>query len=98
MNVIPDAGAVGRIVIVSEKRYRDTGANRAKQQWNEVSLRFVTLSRTPRRIGARGVEVAQTDASDAMNPIEPMQQLLNHHLRFAISADRRIGLRFHDRQ
>ena len=97
MDVIADTSAIRRIVIVPEKRHRLTRPDRPEQQRDQMRFRLVVLARTPFDIGSRRVEIPQANAPHAMNLVEPVQQLLHHHLRFAIRVHRRIRLGFHNR-
>ncbi len=48
---------------------------------------FVLFAQAAFGVGAGSVEVAQADARQVMDVVEPAQQRLHHHLRFAIRID-----------
>src|ERR1035438_2807066 len=86
MNIIPDAGAIGRGIIrainfavrlLSERHLQDV--------WDKMRLDAVMLAES--FAGAGGVEVAERDELQSVNPLIPLQHLLEHQLGLAIRVD-----------
>lgn len=59
MNVIADAGSIGRFVIVPINGYGRSIACRGQNSRDQMRLGVVGLADFAFRIGARGIEVAQ---------------------------------------
>src|SRR6185369_1119980 len=87
MDVVADAGSVHGVVIGTEDGDAGTrsGSN-LKDEWNEVSLRIVSLAQFIR--GASGVEVAKAGVVQMMNSVKPVQHSLDQELRFAVGVGR----------
>ena len=96
MDVIPDAGSV-RGLEVSPKNFcvRQLAKGDLQDTWNQV--RFGPMHFAELCGGPRHIEVAQRDAGQTVNLIEPPQDFLEHQLRLAVGVDRLLGHVFVDR-
>ena len=86
MDVVADAGTVGRPIVVTEDRHLVSGHRGPKHDGDEVGLGPVVF---PQRFGGPGgVEVPQRDASKTVGLGVPGEGALERPLRFAVGVDR----------
>ena len=96
MNVVTDAGAVRRIVVVSEEHgFFALALSDLKQNRDQVRFGVVVLAVLFRRAG--GVEVAESGIFEPVNSAVPVQDLLKAELGFAVGVDGQLGSVFPDR-
>ncbi|MNJ50450.1 hypothetical protein D3C77_457220 [compost metagenome] len=98
MDIVTNAGAVGRAVITTKDGDRCTAAGSGlKDQWNQVGFRFMAFAQLPVRVSTGGVEVAQAHRLQPVGMVEVLKYLLHHPLAAPIRIDRRLGVFFVDR-
>src|SRR5664280_2719362 len=94
VNVVPDAGSIGRWVVVAEDRHLARLLGCAQNDGDQVSLRRVHLPKEA--AGARDVEVAQDHAPQAISVAVPRDRRLNAALGLAVGVDRPYWIRLED--
>ena len=96
MDVVTDAGAVRRIVVVSEEHgFFALALSDLKQNRDQVRFGVVVLAVLFRRAG--GVEVAESGIFEPVDSAVPVQDLLKAELGFAVGVDGQLGSVFPDR-
>src|SRR3989442_908613 len=98
VDVIAQARAVGRRVIVAEHLQSRPAARRVDGARNHVDFRRVVLPDLALRIGAGRVEIPQRNRVDAVRALEVRQRALHRQLGFPVAVDRRLRMRFRDRR
>ena len=89
MDIVADAGPVGRGVVVAEDGDVRARAGRGLQhQRDQVCLGVVLLARLARCVGARGVEIAQRHRRHSVGCTSIPQDHLAHQLGAAVGIDR----------
>ncbi len=64
VNVVANARAIGRWIIVSKESHWFARLNSAKNKRDQVRLRVVPFAESGLRLRAAGIEIAQADASE----------------------------------
>ena len=99
VDVVPDGGAVGGVVVGAEHRDgRHPAERRLHHQWHEVEGVGPVLADQAVGRRARRVEVAQAHRSQVVAGGVPGQHLLDHALRLAVRALGPERVRFVDRK
>ena len=96
VNVIAQARAVGRRVVVAEHLQAASARRRVDRARDDVDFRRVIFADLAVRIGARGVEVPQRHRMNAIRPLEVRQRPFDGQLRFAVAVDGPLRMRFDD--
>ena len=86
VDVVADAGPVGRRVVVAEDRRRPAGLDGLEDGRDQVRLGVVVLAGPLGRPG--DVEVAQAHAAQAVGPAIPVERSFERPLRLAVRVDR----------
>src|SRR6056297_2894599 len=95
MNVIPDAGAVARGVVVAEHLQTLPVAGRGLEYvWDQMGFRVVRFSDPAANRGPGGVEVTQAHRRKIGSRARISQDLLDHQLAPAIRVHRNPRMRF----
>ena len=97
VDIVTDAGAVGRVVIVAENgkgRARSGGGEQRER--DQVGFRVMVFTNPAVRGGTGRVEVTQRNAAQTVGHGRIGQDLLDHPLRAAVRAQRRFGQRYRD--
>ncbi len=98
VDVVTNAGAVGRVVVFAvDLDVWPLTAGRLQDQWDEMGFWLVVFAKLAIRVGAGGVEVAQTDRAQSVGAIAVGQHLLDHAFAVTIGVDRLLRMRFVDR-
>src|SRR4029453_6373336 len=84
VNVVPEAGAIGGRVILTEYFERRPAVRGANGQRNQMDLRIVVFANLSARVGTRGVEVAQRDPLQSERALEMWQRPLDREFRFTV--------------
>src|SRR5271170_2421911 len=91
MDIVPNAGAVGRRVVGPENLQRRAIApDGFKSGRDEVSLRAMNLAHQAVFIGTRRIEIAESDKTNSVGPIVSTQSLLEREFGGAIGIDRQL--------
>ena len=88
MNVVTDAGAVGRVVVIAKDRdvLAIPGCD-LQHQRNEMGFRRVML--TSRFTGPRGIEIPQACEAQTLCLRQPVERPLERPFGFTVGAARR---------
>ena len=89
VNIVANASAVRRVVVVAENRHRLAALDRLEQEWYQVRFRNVLLAQARARLGAASIEIPQRDTAQSAVLVERPKDHLNRRLRFAIRVDGR---------
>ena len=88
VNVVAQAGAVGRRIVVAEHLQRPPAGRRFDRARNQVDLGLVVLADRAVGMRARGIEVAQRDPAQAVRALDMRQRALDRQLGLAVGVDR----------
>ena len=96
VDVIADAGSVGRFVVGAKNRDEFAFALRDLQnQRNQMRFGMVGFALVCGRAG--GVEIAQAGVTQSVDLVKPLEHLLDEEFGFAVSIRRMNGIVFFDR-
>src|SRR3954468_23479770 len=84
VNIIPDASSVFGWVIVAEEGNGCARLDGTQNQGDQVGFRFVAFTQSCFRFCSAGIEVPRANATKLLIAIEPLEHLLDNHLRLAI--------------
>jgi hypothetical protein len=89
MNIIADAGAVGRIII--RAKHRESRAfpfDRIQHQRDQMGFGLMKLANLGIRVGPRDVEIAKNHMAQTVSRLIVAQNILDRPFRCAIGVDR----------
>jgi len=99
VDVVTDAGAVGRRIVGAENLDAvPLAQGRLQDQGDEVCFRCVVFTNGAASIGPGGIEVAQGHVAQAIGPAELGQHGFDHELGLAVDIGRMVGHVFGDRR
>ena len=90
VNVVPQAGSVGRRIVLAEHLQRRAAVGRPNRQRDEMDLGIVVFADLAARVRTGRVEIAQGDPPQSVRALEMRQRPLDRELGFAVRVGRML--------
>ena len=97
VDVVAQAGAVGRRIILPEHAERRPAVGGANRERDQVKLGRMIFANRAIGMRARRVEIPQRDPANAVRPFDVRQRLFDRQLGLAVGVDRLLAFGLENR-